>query len=262
MPEAVSSPAFRRVPEWLGTLMLVPIAMAIDSRAVAERFAYGQWVANALVFCAFLLIVRRASPRMRGVMWWGLVVGTAGEIVFSLFIGMYEYRLGNVPAYVPPGHSMLYAAIYYFVHEPFVRRHRLIVSRIMLAMASGFALLWLVRHHDVYGFACTLVFYYFLWRHESSRMFFLAMYLLVAYLELFGTGFGCWYWHPTLLDKFDWMPSGNPPSGISVFYFGFDAACLEYYARHRGMWQRYLRLKARADARLAKTPTEALAAAE
>jgi hypothetical protein len=40
------------------------------------------------------------------------VVGfaTVGEIVGSLVWGLYGYRLGNLPAFVPPGHGLVYLA--------------------------------------------------------------------------------------------------------------------------------------------------------
>jgi hypothetical protein len=242
-------PHFRRSTEWLGILLLIALALALDSEVATTVFAHGQWCANVLVIAMFVAVVRNAPPRLRGVMWWGLAIGTGGEIVFSRFVGMYEYRLANIPIYVPPGHSLLYAAVYYFVREPIVRRHHELVGKLMLGLATSYALYWLATHRDWYGMACTVVFYYFLWRHKSSRMFFLTMYLVVAYLEQVGTRFACWYWHPTLLDKLDWLPSGNPPSGISVFYFGFDAACLEYYARTIGAAPRFYRLRERAEQR-------------
>jgi hypothetical protein len=253
---------FRRAHVWSGIALLVLIAFVLDSTALTARFAYGQWVANALMIAVFFLVLRFAPPRLRGVMWWGLVVGTGGEIVFSLFVGMYEYRLANVPIYVPPGHSLVYAAVYYFVREPWVRAHARHVQLGLLAVCVGYSVFWLVARGDAYGFVCTLLFLYLIWKHESSRLFFLGMYLFVAYLELVGTSLGCWYWHPTLLDKFAWMPSGNPPSGISVFYFGFDVACLDFYARQAGLLPRYERLKARRLAREAAATGQTLAAAE
>ena len=33
---------------------------------------------------------------------------TAGEVFLSLVWGLYEYRLGNIPLFVPPGHVLLF----------------------------------------------------------------------------------------------------------------------------------------------------------
>ncbi len=36
-----------------------------------------------------------------------LVIATAGEILLSLGWGLYTYRLGNIPLFVPPGHVLM-----------------------------------------------------------------------------------------------------------------------------------------------------------
>ena len=54
-----------------------------------------------------------------GLLWWRerawrsrlvacLLIATAGELVLSLVWGLYDYRLGNLPLFVPPGHVLLY----------------------------------------------------------------------------------------------------------------------------------------------------------
>jgi hypothetical protein len=236
--------ATRRASTWLGVAALMVLITFLDSTYVSARVPYSQWIANAIMIAYFVHMYRDAPPRLRGLMKYGVLVATIGEVVFSLLIGMYEYRLANVPIYVPPGHSILYGAIYYFVREPAVLRNRRWISALMLVMGVGYAAFWLIARNDVYGAVCTGVFLYWISREPSSRLFFLAMFLLVAYLEQLGTRFECWYWHPTLLDRFDWMPSGNPPSGISVFYFGFDVGCLLAYLRRRPeLKARYKRLK-------------------
>lgn len=235
---------FRRAPIWLSVAALMVLICFLDSTYVSSRFAHSQWIANAIMLVYFVFMYRNAPTRLRGLMKYGVVVATIGEVVFSLFVGMYEYRLANVPVYVPPGHSILYGAVYYFVREPAVLRNRRWLSPLMLAMGVGYAAFWLLARNDVYGAVCTGVFLFWISREASSRMFFLAMFLLVAYLEQLGTRFECWYWHPTLLDRFDWMPSGNPPSGISVFYFGFDVGCLLAYLKRRPeLRARFKRLK-------------------
>ena len=56
---------------------------------------------------------------MAGLLWWRerawrsrlvacLLIATAGELVLSLVWGLYDYRLGNLPLFVPPGHVLLY----------------------------------------------------------------------------------------------------------------------------------------------------------
>lgn len=248
MPPSAGAIARRRTVTWIAILALIALVCFLDSKLVAAHFAYGQWVSNALMIVAFLLIYRSAPPRLHALMKYGVVIGLAGELLFSLGFGMYDYRLANVPVYVPPGHSLMYAAVYYFVREPFVLRHKRAVSGAMLWGSIAYAAYWLTAHNDVYGAVCTALFVLLIAREEHSRMFFLTMFVFVGYLEQVGTRFECWFWHEIAFDKYSWLPSGNPPSGISVFYFAFDVLCLLAYLKRRGdLRARYKRLKLRRE---------------
>ena len=239
---------FRRSGTWSGVVVLIALVCLLDSRYIAERIAYGQWLANLLMIAAFVWIHRDAPPRLKLLMQNGLLVAVLGEVFFSLVVGMYEYRLANVPIYVPPGHSILYAAVFYFVREPWVMRNKGWIGPLMLTVGVGYSAFWLVTRNDVYGAVCTALYVYLIWRFQDSRMFFLAMFILVGYLEQVGTGFGCWVWPAAIFDKFEFIPSGNPPSGISVFYFGFDVACLDILCTRLPLLaKRHQRLKSRLD---------------
>lgn len=257
MPYRADVSALRRTATWVSVLSLIFAVCALDSRLVAEHFGYGQWTASALMIGAFVAIYRRAPPRLRGLMKYGVFIATAGELLFSLVFGMYEYRLANVPVYVPPGHSILYAAVYYFVREPFVLRNQRPLAALMLAAGLGYAGYWLFAHRDLYGALCSALFVALIARDPHSRLFFLAMFLFVAYLEQLGTRLGCWVWHPYAFDRLRWLPSGNPPSGISVFYFGFDVLCLLAYLKRRAhLRARYQRLRTRREARASGEPAQ------
>jgi hypothetical protein len=226
---------------WLTVLPLIALVCVLDGTYVAAHFAYGQWVANVLMVIAFVWLYRKAPIRLRSLMKYGVFIAAAGEALFSLVFGMYEYRLHSIPLYVPPGHSIMYAAVYYFVRERWVFKNRRLVSALMLAVSVVYAAYWLVAHNDVYGAVCTALFVVMIARDPHSRLFFLSMFLFVGYLELVGTGAGAWFWWPTAFDKFAFLPSGNPPSGISLFYFGFDGLCLAALLRRRPVLRARLR---------------------
>lgn len=227
--QQITTPAFRYHWQVLGVLLWLPIILSIDSPKLAEYFAYNQWIANLLTLVYFAWLYHTGSARLKRLMLLGVMVGTAGEVFFALVVGMYEYRLENVPVYVPPGHSIVYAAVYHFTREPWVRKNATLVRNVFLAIATAFSVFWLWWANDVYGFICFAVFLLIVTINKDSRLFFPVMYVLVCYLELLGTSIGNWYWHPILLNKYEAIPSGNPPAGISVFYFGFDIACLGFY---------------------------------
>ena len=66
------------------------------------------------------------------------------------------------------------------------------------------------------------------------------MYIIVALLEIGGTAFGAWKWPSIAFDTFSFLPSNNPPSGISLFYFLLDVSCLFVYILfHQKIWKRH-----------------------
>ncbi|MDB2385601.1 hypothetical protein N9V96_03940, partial [Polaribacter sp.] len=83
-----------------------------------------------------------------------------------------------------------------------------------------------------------------LWKRPKERLFFFTMYLLVAILEIGGTAFGAWKWPAIAFDKFTFLPSNNPPSGISLFYFLLDISCFFIYTLvNKTSWKRFKKLK-------------------
>jgi hypothetical protein len=220
----------RAFPQWpwlVGTVAMLALVTALDGTSLAARTSLGQPLAGALTVAWWIALWLRAQPRLRLLMLVGLIAATAGEAIFSLLLGMYHYRLERIPLYVPPGHTILYAAIFTFVRQPFVRAHRSAVTAVFFAIGAGYSALWLKLHHDRYGFACFLAFALLVVAVRGARTFFASMYLLVAYLELCGTHFGAWRWPDHLLGRF--IASGNPPSGVAVYYVLFDVSCLLLY---------------------------------
>ncbi|MDB4972829.1 MAG: hypothetical protein JWN48_1170 [Myxococcaceae bacterium] len=248
-PESSARPgsiARHRTASWTSLLALIGIVCFLDSAYVATRFDHGQWAADALMLVYFTWMYRGAPPRLRALMKYGVFIATVGESLFSLVLGMYEYRLENIPLYVPPGHAVMVGAVYYFVREPFVRRHAKAVCTAMLLASVAYAAYWLIAQHDLYGALCTALFVVLVAREAESRLFFLTMFWFVAILEQAGTRLGAWYWYDIAFEKFAWLPSGNPPSGISVFYFAFDVLCLiAYLKRKPELKARYRKLKQR-----------------
>ncbi len=225
----MSAKQFTHLPQIVGVFALLPLILFLDSPWLAQRFVWGQWAANILTFAYFYWMWRGAGLQLKKLMIIGLFIATAGEVIFSLLVGMYEYRLGNIPFYVPPGHTIVYAAVYYWTKSPWVLRHTKKLAIGMYVAIATFSTYWYLTQNDLYGFVLFLIFSAFVSLDKGSYRFFLPMYLLVCYLELIGTWYGNWYWHSYLLNLWPSIPSGNPPSGIAVFYIAFDVGCLGFY---------------------------------
>src|SRR5687767_1816760 len=79
------------------------VALAVDVRTDIV----GQTLVSGCVWLVLLGILHGIEPRARFSLMACLVIATMGEIFLSLVWGLYTYRLGNIPGFVPPGHVLL-----------------------------------------------------------------------------------------------------------------------------------------------------------
>jgi hypothetical protein len=229
---------------------LIPL-LFLDGAVMATHFRYGQWLFDGIILAFFGWMLTWVSRRLRMAMLIGIGVGALGEVFFSLVVGMYDYRLANVPIYIPLGHSIIYATIFLLVREHWMRCHARLITLAGYGLCLAFSLVWLVMYRDVFGFICFAAFSVLIYFKRELRLFFVCIFIIVSYLELWGTYFQCWHWPSTLMNHWPAVPSANPPSGISVFYMGFDIACLSLYKRSiPNLRARLLRLRAVRQARI------------
>lgn len=212
----------------------------LDSAYAGSLFAGNQLLTNVWVILVFAYVFSRVSSVAKKLMLLGVVISYAGEVVFALGLGMYTYRLENVPLYVPFGHALVYAAVYYMTKEPWLRKHHRRITSMLYPIIIIYAALWLVLASDVLGFACMLVILVLFHRRPETKLFFSLMFFMVVYLELLGTYYQCWHWPNIWFGQLSWLPSANPPSGIGVVYFAFDAGCLlGYKYLNLNIWRRF-----------------------
>ena len=87
-------------------LIVATIALGL---LVDQRWAsHGQAVASAATWMVCVVLWSRGDARQRAALVACLVFATAGEVFLSLGWGLYRYRLGNIPLFVPPGHVLLF----------------------------------------------------------------------------------------------------------------------------------------------------------
>ncbi len=157
-----------------------------------------------------------------------IVVATVGEIIGSIILGIYTYRLDNLPLFVPAGHGIVYLSGW-----------RLSQTRWAAANPRGFVILagaglWIwgivgltgvLGRHDIAGFiGCIVLTAFFIW--GRGRQVYAGVFFVVAFLEIYGTAIGTWYWQPEI--PYIGVPNGNPPSGVASGYAFFDIAALTF----------------------------------
>ncbi len=204
------------------TFFCVAVCLISDANASIEK-------QNALgvsgwVFLIGLLLGENREVRMQVVI--AVIFATIGEHFASPFMGGYTYRFGNVPAYVPPGHGMVYLTAVALARSGlFLRYAREITTLVILVCGlwslwgiSGFA-----QQGDAVGALLFCVFLVYLFKGRSP-MVYLAAFFITTWLELIGTAVGTWKW--AAIDPVLGLPQGNPPSGVAAWYCLVDAVAI------------------------------------
>jgi hypothetical protein len=206
----------------VAVLAWIPLVLLLDRDATMTQqrlLGVGTWL-------LLLLLLRRESARTRAQVAVVVIFATLVEYCFAGWLGVYVYRLHDVPWFVPPGHGLVYLGALAIGRSDVVRRHARVLIPATLVIAGGYAVwgLFLSGRTDVLGafwFACLAL---FLLRGKNPLVF-VGAFFVVTYLELLGTGLGTWTWQ--VRDPIVGLVAmGNPPSGAAGGYGFFDAAAL------------------------------------
>lgn len=175
-------------------------------------------------FCLFM-VLRRESPLVCTQVLIAVGFATVGEHFASVYMGGYIYRFHNVPAYVPPGHGMVYLTAVILARSELFKRNVKMITAIVFA-AGGLWSIWGVvwaEQKDAVGALLFVVFILFVCFGRSPRVY-LGAFFVTTWLELIGVSCGTWRWVPS---EPVWnLPQGNPPSGVAAWYCLVDAVAL------------------------------------
>lgn len=218
-------------------LLLTPLFFFFDGQIFNTYFTYGQWIANIIMCFFFAWFYWIGDQKLRYRLIIMVIITSFAEILMSLGIKLYQYRLNNIPIYVPLGHAVVFATVYYLQKQAIIRRH----SRMMILMLYGcitlVSSLSLIFFDDVFGFGCFLLFLLFL-HYKRSKLFYLLMFMMVLYLELCGTTLQDWAWYGAIGNHPNFPHVANPPVGIAGLYMIMDMLANSGY-----FWlSRYLKL--------------------
>ncbi len=204
------------------TFFCVAVCLVCDANASLEK-------QNALGVCAWVFLLgwllgENREIRMQVAI--AVIFATIGEHFASPYMGGYTYRFENVPAYVPPGHGLVYlTAVALGRSGLFLRYAREIATFVVLVCGawsiwgiSGYA-----EQGDSVGALLFCVFLGYLFKGRSP-MVYLAAFFITTWLELIGTAAGTWRW--AAIDPVLGLPQGNPPSGVAAWYCLVDAVAM------------------------------------
>jgi hypothetical protein len=220
----------------IATLLITVLGLALDSQTGLG----GQVVLAACTWFFLAVAFVHLTPMERAQTSVVVVVATCAEIIGSVIWGVYVYRLGNLPLFVPPGHGLVYLTGLRFSQLPlFVARPRILVGG-AIAAVSAWALLGLVAlgRTDVAGAVGAAVLVLFLIRGRMPTVY-AGVFFAVAFLEIYGTAVGTWTWQESIPGI--GVPDGNPPSGAASGYVFFDIAALALAPGLLTLWDRLTR---------------------
>lgn len=174
----------------------------------------GQHLASAAAWAVFVLLWARSRPGERPALLACLAFATAGEAFLSLVWGLYDYRLGNIPLFVPPGHVLLF-----FLGMQFAARITDRGAWAIAALAVPIVGALAGMGKDTLG-PLLLALFLACMAASPSRRLYATMFVLSLAMELYGTWLGNWTWAPAV--PYLGLATLNPPVAAGAFYCVLD----------------------------------------
>jgi hypothetical protein len=203
----------------LAILSFIGVVLAVDTQVDAQA----QLLLGLAAWIALALALRGLPPLLRAQALVVVVVATCAEIVGSILWGVYTYRLENLPSFVPPSHGLVYLAGASLAVWAAPRKQLLVRVALVAVVAWGIAGVTVLPRADVGGAIGAALLAVYLIRGRAPEIY-AGVFLVVAWLELYGTAIGTWEWAVTIPGTS--VPQGNPPSGVASGYVWFDIVAL------------------------------------
>lgn len=184
---------------------------------------WGQTATSFGVWALFLHWLRDAEPRHQLALAACVVYATLGEIFLSLVWGLYEYRLANIPLFVPPGHALLF-----MLGSTLAARVGNWINWIVPLAAAPFIGLLLLSKAGTLDAALFVLFILCI-LFGSARRLYAVMFVLSLAMEIYGTALGNWAWETQV----PWLglTTINPPLAAGAFYCVLDLLVVATVAR-------------------------------
>ncbi|PCI86771.1 MAG: hypothetical protein COB24_08450 [Hyphomicrobiales bacterium] len=197
--------------------------LALDSQYMVDHYFDARPLVNILVIGCFFVLLSAVNTRLRKLMIVFVPLGLFGEIIFSLVLGLYEYRLARIPIYVPFGHAAVYACGYLLHARLWAQNNNDIMKTIFFILFSSLFIGAGWFFNDIFSFIFGFLFFYRGLRRKNWNTLYYYVALYVITLEFAGTYFEVWQWQKLALG---FIPTANPPVGAVFFYIGADSLLL------------------------------------
>jgi hypothetical protein len=196
--------------------LLIVAALGLSLVADAQAGLAAQAASGLCLWALLSWLLGRVSAEERRTLMVCVVIATAGEMFLSLGWGLYTYRLGNIPLYVPPGHALML-----LLGITLARRMPEPVARAIVGCAVIYSLAAAAAGLDTFGILLCLVLAAAALAMPAQRRLYASTFVLSLALELAGTWLGNWRWAPEV--PVLGLVTTNPPGAAGALYCALDA---------------------------------------
>lgn len=198
------------------SLLLAVVPALIMCGLAVDQFGgpQGQWIVVVTTWLVFGWLLARTDGAGRTMMLCCLAYASIGEVLLSLVWRVYDYRMGNLPLFVPPGHVLLF--LLGLAVAPRVSAR--VVRQVAIAAMLIVAVLAITRR-DTFSVVLVAVFVGSV-VYGRDRQLYATMFVLALAMELYGTWLGNWRWgvHVGVTG----LITTNPPIAAGAFYCALD----------------------------------------
>lgn len=189
-------------------LVIATLALGIPLDASAAWWA--QPVVSLWAWAALVWIASRSPAAHRRELATCVVLATAGELFLKDAWGLYAYRLGNLPLFIPAGHALVYSA----ASRMSAAAPRWLPAAVAIGFA-GYAAGAAVVGVDTFGLPWLGAFLaYLAW--SGDRRLCATLFLFALAIELYGTSLGGWRYFTR--EPWFGLTTTNPPVWIGAVY--------------------------------------------
>ena len=195
-------------------LLVVPALITVGLLVDQHGGRWGQPVVVAATVVTFLWMLRSVDGGGRIMMLLCLAYASIGEVLLSLVWRVYDYRLDNLPLFVPPGHVLLFL-LGLSIAPRLSDLHVRFITWSACVIVAALALTGRDTLSPVLAavFALSVIF-------GRERKLYATMFVLALVMELYGTWLGNWHWNAQVGRP--GLVTLNPPVAAGAFYCALD----------------------------------------
>jgi hypothetical protein len=202
-----------------GKLLAAVAMLALGLWADIHVDLPGQLAIGAVVWGLLLALMAPMPAADRRMYLACVAIATGGELFLSLVWGLYTYRLGNVPMFVPPGHALML-----MLGVSLTQRMPEKAARAILGGAGVYTLCAAAAGLDTFAVPLFLMLAVSVLSLPAQLRLFASSFVLTLMLELYGTALGNWAWDREV----PWvgLVTTNPPAIAGAFYCALHALAI------------------------------------